>query len=212
MMKKFIQKALLSFFVLGTGTTFVSCDGDVLGTIAEIIKQVITNSSERKTTFEYSGTLTAQLLISDGKGGFTTAGDAVSFEGTQCPVTERRFTRTTSNSMSDGSTQLVGQKEMHLADIELPALPVNGAEMTNVNLYSLDCKIDTAQIRSISFGDETSGTGSLTIGEQSYELSNVFFDGQFDQKMYKIKTTSLYFGETYVVNITYDAKNKMIED
>lgn len=209
-MKKFFKKSIVLLCLLGAGVGMTSCDEDTVQSIINEIVGIITNNKTQSQDFQYVGTLNAQLLVSDGKGGYTTPGEGQAFSGTQLPVTEKVTTVTTGDKMSDGSVQNEQTSSVRTADITLPAFSVDGASMTEVNFASLDCTLGSKNVRTLSVGDNTTGTGSLTVGGQTYDVSLVYLEGTFTESTYDISVMSIYFGDSYVINITFSGKEAVM--
>lgn len=205
-MKKFFKKSIVLLCLLGTGVGMISCDGDTVQSILNEIVGIITNNNVQSKEYAYVGTLNAQLLVSDGKGGYTTPGEGAAFSNTQLPVTEKVTTVTTGDKMTDGSVQNEKTTSSRAADIVLPAFPVDGVSMSEVSFADLDCTIDNKNVRALSVGNSTTGTGTLTVSGQTYDVSSVYLEGTFTETNYVISVMSIYFGDKYVINIRFSGQ------
>ena len=88
----------------------------------------------------------------------------------------------------------------------LPAFPVDGVSMSEVSFADLDCTIDNKNVRALSVGNSTTGTGTLTVSGQTYGVSSVYLEGTFTETNYVISVMSIYFGDKYVINITFSGQ------
>lgn len=184
-MKKIFKKAIVCLGILSMGLTSTSCDSE---TITQIIGALITNllTQQPGTTYTFSGKGTNQLLIAskDSNTGYIAGGKESSFTGNVALTIAKNNTCT----------------------LTLPAMAIDGgAKMSEVTFSNLSMIAGNENTK-IDTNENSTGLGTLTVGNQTYELSNVYLEtsaGATNQKL-NLATISIYFGENYeyVVNLT----------
>lgn len=155
--------------------------------LQNIAKAVLTTmlTPQQGTTQNYSGTLSAQLLQKNA------SGEYIFVNGTGKKTPSTATLPVTSNATSAG--------------IQIPAMTIDGAQMSLVQIANLANTNGT-----IAVGDNTSADATLTVGGKAYPISAVYFDGCTftTDGTFTGKTMQIYFGANseFVADMTFTGK------
>lgn len=138
------------------------------------------------TTYNYTGTAQAQLLKKTADGYLFVEKDG----------------KTTKVDMT---LPLVAG---NVATIQFPTISVDGGTMTNTAVGNLVITANGSK-NTVTVGDQTTATGSLTLDGKTYNISGVYLqDCTYSTTKFEGKTMQIYFGDAndYVMSITFDGK------
>lgn len=177
-MKKHFLKALAIVMLGASSFTLTSCDEDTLGSLINVITNLIGQQGETYT-YETNGTVQWGALASTGGYKWETTGRALT---ATIPVTV------------NGQT----------ANITIPGFSTDGVVMTDVSLYYLPMT-NTGSYTTLDLGDNSTIDGSITVGNTQLAASNVYmYDIRLTSEEMMIGTLDLYFGDNldYCVHLT----------
>ena len=177
-MKKHFLKVLAIVMLGASSFTLTSCDEDTLGSLINVITNLIGQQGETYT-YETNGTVQWGPLASGG--GYKWNGNGRQLTAT-IPVTV------------NGQT----------ANITIPGFSTDGVAMTDVSLYYLPMT-NTGTYTTLDLGDNYTIDGSITVGSTQLAASNVYmYDIRLTSEEMMIGTLDLYFGDNldYCVHLT----------
>ena len=170
--------------------SFHACnkDGNILFTQYLYISQISAPSYliGRQESFVYEGSGTSQLMIQQ-NGSYKSMGDAESFHAD--------FTVSVSDS---------------LATIDIPSIAMNGGTINKTHLSQLVMSENEDKMTELTEGFPTSLSGSFTIDNKTYQISNVYMEITANAWEMNIALLQIYFGENgeYVLSIKYIGKRE----
>lgn len=184
-MKKFFTKVMVALCLFGGSFSFSSCDSDVIGEIIgtllpELIGNIWGGSGE---TNNYVGDFSEQLLKADGSS-FIAATEAESYSGTTIAASV--------NKQNQISITIPGHtnstKTFTITDIVLGNLEI-------------------AEGGALSVGDNSTISGSITVGGKSIEATNCYIKSTVTSGNLSISEMSIYFGDdVYALNVKFEGK------
>ena len=188
-MKKFFARTLICTMLFGAGFGFTSCDGE---TIAAIIEQAV-SLLQQGTPYTFNGSGTATSLLGP-------ADDNGTYQSDTTIVLNNLTSQVSVNSTSTAAT-------LAIAGFTCGSLQMEEVTFSNLELgTSSDGKSNT-----LTVGDNSSATGSVTYNGQSYDVTNLFIECTLNDQNISITQMSIYFGnesnyDICVMNITYEGK------
>lgn len=177
-MKKHFLKVLAIVMLGASSFTLTSCDEDTLGSLIDVITNLIGQQGETYT-YETKGTVQWGALVPTG--------------GYKWETTGRQLTATIPVTVN-GQT----------ANITIPGFSTEGVAMTDVSLYYLPMT-NTGTYTTLDLGDSSTIDGSITVGSTQLAASNVYmYDIRLTSEEMMIGTLDLYFGDNldYCVHLT----------
>ena len=188
-MKKFFARTLICTMLFGAGFGFTSCDGE---TIAAIIEQAV-SLLQQGTPYTFNGKGTATSLLGP-------ADDNGTYQSDTTIVLNNLTSQVSVNSTSTAAT-------LAIAGFTCGSLQMEEVTFSNLELgTSSDGKSNT-----LTVGDNSSATGSVTYNGKSYDVTNLFIECTLNDQNINITQMSIYFGnesnyDICVMNITYEGK------
>ena len=188
-MKKFFARTLICTMLFGAGFGFTSCDSE---TIAAIIEQAV-SLLQQGTPYTFNGKCTATSLLGP-------ADDNGTYQSDTTIVLNNLTSQVSVNSTSTAAT-------LAIAGFTCGSLQMEEVTFSNLELgTSSDGKSNT-----LTVGDNSSATGSVTYNGKSYDVTNLFIECTLNDQNINITQMSIYFGnesnyDICVMNITYEGK------
>ncbi len=181
-MKKIFAKVAMCLAIGSMGLVTTSCGDDEV--ISAIIQELITNLiGQRGEVYNYQASgMVQKLYKASADGGYVNGAAAAKFNAL-IPVTVNNNT----------------------ADIVIPAMNVDGINMSQVTISGLVLTAGTA-CTTMSMSDEGVGVeGTATINGNVYNVTNLYIDtANLTSEKLTMKTFQIFFGDNleYVVSLT----------
>lgn len=183
-MKK-LKRIALTLVVAVSGLTMTSCTESIAG-YTELIPLFLQLFLQQGQTYNFSGRGTMQVLGPIEGGGYQDLTGQLQFEGT-LPVTVNN----------------------NAAKLEIPEMDLGAAKMSLITFFNLIVKQQT-DCSLIEVGENSTATGTLTVGSNSYEVTNLYIETmKATNSAMSISVMSIYFGpnQEYAVNVIFSGTN-----
>ena len=153
--------------------------------VQSIAKVLLTNAVQTNgTTYNYSGTYSAQLLKMGSNSQYTAVNSKAQTGTITCPV-------------------VVGQT----GAITIPSITIDGITMSEVSLGNLTIGTATSG-NTLAVSESTTGAGTLTVNGTAQSLSSVYVECTYNTASTMTYKMSIYFGSNldYAMNIEFTGK------